>query len=160
MKYFRLLLLPIVLAICCMPVLASEKTVSSNDLITHHSTYENQSVVYEGEVIGDIMQRGDNCWINVLNEGMTVGIWMPSKEADKIRITGNYEHQGDMVKIVGRFTNTCGEHGGDFDIHADSITVIKPGYRTHEVIDYPKTITCICLFFISLGFALNVLKKS
>ncbi|MDI6873215.1 MAG: hypothetical protein QME84_02860 [Actinomycetota bacterium] len=34
---------------------------------------------------------------------------------------------GDTVEVRGVFHADCAEHGGDFDIHASSLTVLQPG---------------------------------
>ncbi|MGD9014947.1 MAG: DNA-binding protein, partial [Candidatus Omnitrophota bacterium] len=42
--------------------------VSSTELIENAKSYDGQQVVYEGEVIGEVMHRRDGVWVNI-NDG-------------------------------------------------------------------------------------------
>ena len=98
-------------------------------LRTHNSS---QEVVYEGEAIGEIMQREDGAWINVYDDATCIGVWMTKEMAAIIRYTGSYKTQGDIIRIEGVFNKACPEHGGDLDIHATSLRTIKPGWVKQE----------------------------
>jgi len=40
---------------------------------------------------------------------------------------GSYVATGDRLRVVGTFHRACVEHGGDLDIHADSVEVLQGG---------------------------------
>ena len=63
---FYFLLLP-----CCY-----SQPLSSTELINNAKSYDGKTVVYEGEVIGDIMVRGAFAWINVNDGKNAIGIWL------------------------------------------------------------------------------------
>ncbi|MBE3090684.1 MAG: DNA-binding protein, partial [Actinobacteria bacterium] len=88
-------------------------SISSNELIENAIKYDKQIVVYSGEVIGDIMKRGDNAWINVSDSNNAIGVWLPYSETKIIKYAGRYDYKGDTVKIEGIFNKACTEHGGD-----------------------------------------------
>jgi aspartyl/asparaginyl-tRNA synthetase len=109
------------------------QSISSTELINNAKSYDGNTVVYKGEVIGDIMLRGEYAWINVNDEKNAIGIWIKKELIKDILCAGSYNSRGDMVEITGKFNRSCIEHGGDLDIHAQSITKISAGSK----ITYP-----------------------
>lgn len=106
---------------------AADESVSSNDLIDHAKDYDETNVVYEGEVVGDILYRGDHAWLAVYDGSNTIGCYVSAEDAKQISIVGGYGKRGDTVRIEGVFHRACAEHGGDLDIHAETVTVLSPG---------------------------------
>ena len=101
--------------------------ISSQELIEQGKAYDNRFVEYQGEVIGDIMNRGEYTWINVNDGSNAIGIWINSLEAKKISYSGTYKFTGDIVNIQGTFHRACSEHGGDLDIHASKLEIVERG---------------------------------
>jgi len=116
-------------------------------------------VIYSGEVIGDIMKRGEYAWINVSDENNAIGIWVPYVETEKIKYTGKYRYKGDIVRISGVFNRACPEHGGDLDIHAKSIEIIEKGYEIKRNINFYGLIAGIVLFIIALSLNISIYRK-
>jgi len=134
--------------------------VSSADLISEAGQYDNKLVIFEGEVIGDIMKRGDYAWINVFDGVNAIGIWVGSKLAGEIRYTGSYKSKGDAVEVAGIFHRACPEHGGDLDIHAQALRRTAPGRNTQEKINPAKIIQALILLgFVGLIWILTLLKR-
>jgi hypothetical protein len=103
------------------------QVIPSADLISRSKDFDDISLEYSGEVIGDVMQRGEYAWINV-NDGVNaIGIWIPASMANNIKATGDFKHTGDRVQITGIFHRVCGEHGGDLDIHAKELRIVQSG---------------------------------
>jgi len=121
------------------------QAISGNDLIENAHKYDGQRVTFQGEAIGDIMPRGDYAWVNVNDGERAIGIWTKKSLADKITHTGSYRFTGDIVKIVGTFHRACPQHGGDLDIHADEISVLKIGERIAHPIVWSKIPIVIAL---------------
>jgi hypothetical protein len=115
------------------PRLVLAAPVSSTDLLGYGSKYQGKLIKFEGEVVGDLMKRGEYTWVPVSDGLNTIGIWAPSSYAEKIKYTGSYRYRGDMVVISGIFHETCPQHGGELDIHAKSLEIKQRGYR----ISYP-----------------------
>ena len=121
--------------------------ISSTDLINNAKQYDGKIVNYEGEVIGDVMVRGENAWVNLNDTKNAIGIWLPAKTTKEISYTGNYKTKGDIIKVEGIFHRSCIEHGGDLDIHAKNITIVKKGYKIEETIS-PVKIKIVMAFLI------------
>jgi len=105
---------------------------SSTELINHAKDYDGKTVVYSGEVIGEVMARGEFAWVNVNDGNNAIGIWLKKDLTKDIFYAGSYQTQGDGVEIVGIFHRACQEHGGDLDIHAQSLKKIHSGSKTLE----------------------------
>ncbi len=106
---------------------AQPVSVSSTELLNNARQYDANSVVYKGEVIGDVMVRGDFAWVNVNDGNNAIGVWLSRELADKIKFTGSYHNIGDRLEITGTFHRNCTQHGGDMDIHAQDMRIIQPG---------------------------------
>jgi hypothetical protein len=108
------------------------ETVSSTELINKAKDYDGKTVVYQGEVIGEVMARGEYAWVN-LNDGKNaLGIWIRKDLVGQIANTGSYKVIGDTVEVTGVFHRSCLAHGGDLDIHAESLRLIENGNRVRQ----------------------------
>jgi hypothetical protein len=101
---------------------------SSTEIIEQAKDLNGKTIVYQGEIIGDIMQRDDHLWINVSDGINAIGVWLTVAQASGLSMAGRYGTRGDIVEITGLFSHACPEHGGDYDIHAQSVQKIKAGY--------------------------------
>lgn len=133
--YKKALLLIIALLLFLLPAvaLAEGESVGSNELIDRAKDYDGTTVVYEGEVVGDILYRGDFAWLAVFDGSNTIGVYATAEQASKIAIVGGYGKRGDTVRVAGVFHRACAQHGGDMDIHAESLGVLATG----EVVQMP-----------------------
>lgn len=124
----------------------AEEAVTSSELINNAKQYDGKAVMYTGEVIGDVMVRGKFAWINV-NDGVNaIGIWSNKDLVEDIIYVGNYKTRGDTVEIKGIFHRACLEHGGDLDIHIESLRKINSGEAVKEKTDIAKKNTALILF--------------
>ncbi len=159
------------MALLPQSLLASEP-VSSSELVENFKKYDGQEVVYRGEVVGDVIKRESYVWLNVnddsyssksipdggrlsgYNSGQSV--WAPYDEAKKITYTGSYSFQGDVVEVKGVFNAVCPEHGGEMDIHASSLKILKTGREIKHQIPRSKILALVILALIL--FLLAALK--
>lgn len=114
------------------------QSISSAELINNAKLYDGKVVSYEGEVIGDIMKRGDYAWINVNDGKNAIGIWINSGLVKDIGYTGSYKSVGDGIEVTGVFRRVCPEHGGDLDIHAQSMRKTGAGRYLQEKVNVDK----------------------
>jgi len=138
------------------------EVVTTQELIDDMARYDGQEVTITGEVVGDLMRRGDFGWITVnddpysiksIEEGgshkgvsnVGIGIWAPLSELDDIQILGSYKNKGDIVRVTGTFNRVCHEHGGDTDIHASSVMVLQQGYAISHPFDYRLLVVVLIL---------------
>jgi len=112
--------------------------VSSTELINNTRLYDGKTVVYAGEVIGDVMVRGKNLWVNLSDNKNAVGIWADISFAKEISYKGSYKSKGDWFEITGIFHRACSEHNGDLDIHALTWRKIRQGGIVQEKPDIEK----------------------
>jgi hypothetical protein len=136
MRYTGVIVFAIAFFAFRAPCLA--QTVSSAELISHAKDFDNTTVVYSGEVIGDVMARGDHAWINVNDGANAVGVWITAVMSGEIRNSGDFKHRGDKVEVTGVFNRVCGQHGGDLDIHGQSMLIVAPGAPTMCGVDKVK----------------------
>ncbi len=122
--------------------------ISSVELINNAKDYDSNPVVYQGEVIGDIMLRGEYAWINVNDGKNAIGIWIKKALIKDILYTGSYKEKGDLLEIAGKFNRSCLEHGGDLDIHARSINKISSGSKIPHSVNKKQINLILGLFGI------------
>jgi len=133
--------------------------ISSAELINNAKQYDGKTVVYEGEVIGDIMVRGDYAWINVNDGQNAIGIWMSKNLVKDILYIGSYKSKGDWVEITGIFQRACLQHGGDLDIHAQAIRKVRQGRHVLERLNMGKrNLVFVLLGVLCLVWILKQLK--
>jgi hypothetical protein len=60
--------------------------------------------------------------------------------ASRIALFGDYTRHGDVVEVTGIFHAACPLHGGDMDIHADSLRIMRGGYEVAWPIDRSRLI--------------------
>jgi hypothetical protein len=143
----------LLLALLVVPAVAAEVPIPKNDpsstqLVEKNKQYNGTTVTFTGEAIGEVMVRGDYAWIHLnddsyeernVEEGAKLGgynsgmaVWVPSALAKQIDTYGDYKHEGSIVQITGTFNAACKEHGGDMDIHATTVTMIRPGHLVDD----------------------------
>lgn len=152
-----MLLFIIVLVLSTSRVYAQD--VNSTDLIEKAQEFDGKEVTYTGEVIGDIMKRGSYAWINVFDGNNAVGIWAPLEETRKVSYTGSYNYKGDTVKVIGVFNRACPEHGGDFDIHTDTVQVLEKGNKVIRSVEASKKYTAVGLLVVSVILVFVMMKR-
>jgi len=103
------------------------RVVSCKDLIDHGRDYDGKEILFEGEAIGDPMRRGDHAWVNLLDSSGAMGAWMPASDLALFAHYGSYREKGDLVRLRGVFHRACPDHGGDMDIHVESVERLEPG---------------------------------
>ena len=115
--------LAVVLLLFMVPPASAE---SGKELVENSRSFDGNIVTFRGEVVG-VLMRGDSAWVNVLDNGVAIGVWCRADYAKKVSIVGDYTHIGDTVEVAGTFHFACTEHGGDLDIHAENFTVLVNG---------------------------------
>ncbi len=138
---------------------AESSVVSSTDLINNASALDGQTVVYTGEVIGDIMQRGDHTWLNLSDGSNAIGIWAATDQLGSIAIPGRYDQVGDTVQVTGIFHRACRDHGGDMDIHAVQLQLIQQGHTITHPLSSVRLILAVVTAVIGAGIVIRLQRK-
>jgi hypothetical protein len=166
------LVLVALITFAASPAFAAEVTIPKNDpssgqLVEKPKVYNGTTVTFTGEAIGEVMARGDYAWIHLnddaymesnVEEGAKLGgynsgmaIWVPTALTKAVDTYGDYKHEGSIVQISGTFNAACKEHGGDMDIHATSLKLIRPGHEVVDPIAPWKVLLAIGLVLLAAG---------
>lgn len=155
----RIILVMFIVA-AAMCGLGFAQSISSAELINKAKLYDGKPVTYEGEVIGDMMKRGEFAWINVNDGQNAIGIWADSALLKEIAYAGSYKSSGDKIRVTGVFHRACAEHGGDLDIHASGLQKISSGRLIQEKISAgKKELALILLGLLGVVWILSLLKR-
>lgn len=107
--------------------LAAAAPLPLNHLVEQARELDGREVTVQGEAVGEVMLRGAYGWVN-LNDGTnTVGVWAPAPLLRRIEHTGRYGWTGDTVRVTGTFFRMDPAHGGELDIHARTLEIVRPG---------------------------------
>jgi len=128
----------------------SEK-VLLNDLIEDSKRMDQKKVVVTGEVIGEELERGEYSWININDGTNAIGIWVSKNQIKQIKYYGGYHAVGDRISVEGVFHRGCKIHGGDVDIHAEQVKIIKKGHAVVYSIAKEKIIAAIGISLLAVG---------
>jgi hypothetical protein len=135
------------------------QAVSSEELIKHAKDFDGKPVVFRGEAIGDVMVRRENAWINVNDGQNAMGIWLNADIAKDINYTGGFKHAGDILEITGEFHHVCLSHGGDMDIHGQTLKIITPGQSKNITVSaFKKEWALRLLGVLAVVWILSLLK--
>lgn len=138
---------------------ASAEDVGSTDMIEMASQYDGKTVSYGGEVVGDILYRGDYAWVGISDGANTVSVYLPADEAKKIAYVGGYRIVGDTVQINGVFHRACPEHGGDLDIHASTVDIVQAGHTVEDDPSVALTAAAGVFFTFAVGGIILVIRR-
>jgi len=146
--------------LCACPVLAFGEEVGSTDLIERAQSYDGREVIFSGEAIGDILDAGDHVWLNVSDGVNAVGVWVERDLASEIQVAGRYDRRGDAIRVTGAFYRACPDHGGDFDIHAKTVTLVQRGVPVTYDVHQWKVWLAILLTLGAAGCTILVLARA
>lgn len=134
------------------------ESFTSKQLIDGANYFNDGKVRYKGEAVTAIMNRGSHSWVNLNDGANAIGIWCETKSLKDVRYIGDYKNKGDVLEVEGVFHRACPMHGGELDIHADSVKIVSVGHVTAE--RFPvKRIRVAAAFFILTLLAIIILIK-
>jgi len=145
--YYRLVIFTMMLLLGSVSLASA---LTSDVLIEEAQALDGKTIVYEGEVIHDIMHRGDHAWANISDGRNTIGVWCRSALLSDVTLCGGYMRKGDTVRVEGVFHRACDEHAGELDIHAARVTILKPGSRVSEKLEKKNLYRALAFFLATL----------
>ncbi len=135
------------------------------DLAQADSYYEGQTVLVQGEVVGDRINdemQPDNCWVTLQDDDSTnpsvVSVFMTTEQAKNIDTYGSYGVTGTMLQVRGTFHLDCREHQGMSDIHVEEVSALAAGSENKPGVD-PKLFG-LGIVSVLAGLALLALYQS
>ncbi|MBN2247895.1 MAG: hypothetical protein JW733_04280 [Coriobacteriia bacterium] len=164
----RSLFMLLIVAVCAgFSSAAAAADVSSTVLIEEPAVWDGRVVTFTGEAVGEAMVRGDEVWLHLnddayaggsiasgaLPQGYNSGlaVVVDAEDARVVTVFGDYRHQGDVVEVSGVFNAACPEHGGDMDVHATGIRVVREG----AVLDHAPGTSSFVLLGIAFAAAVT-----
>ena len=127
-------LLVVVVCLALAPAVAGAaegRLLSPADVVAIDRARDGDVIRLSGEAIGEDLRAGaTHRWVNVLREGVAIGVWMTDADAAKVDAYGDHHHSGDFLEVVGTVNIGCEQHGGEFDVHAESVKVLLEGAPT------------------------------
>lgn len=139
----KLTVMLLVVAMIALPARGIAAEVSTRTsaaaLASAASGLDGESVTLEGEVVSEALNGGEgHVWVNVLSDGVAIGVWAPEAFAADLEVFGDWGHTGDRVKVTGVLNEACDAHGGDLDVHATSITLLERGTERQHPVSFWK----------------------
>jgi hypothetical protein len=150
--------------------------VDSTTLVEDAKEWDGRTVTFTGEAVGESMRRGATAWIHLnddaygLAEGPArqlvgfnsgIGVLVDAGMAARIGIFGDYGHHGDVVEVTGVFHAACPAHGGDLDIHADSLRVVRAGHPVRHRVSSRRLLAAgvLCALTAALLIVHTILRR-
>ncbi|MBN2167867.1 MAG: hypothetical protein JW738_01375 [Actinobacteria bacterium] len=150
--------------------------VSSTELIENAGDYNETRVVYSGEVVGQVLKRGDNAWITVNDDHYSIrhrreyqelkggnsgiNIYCKYELVKDIQFVGSYETQGDNIRVEGVFYKSSPEHGGDLMIEAESLEIVRQGHKVRGKSIVVELIVTLVMGLVALSLGILWWKTS
>lgn len=144
-----------------------EEPLFSVELVEDPGRYDGEIIEFTGEAIGEAMRRGDMAWLHLnddayatfaFDEGAPLSgynsghaVWVSAGLAERVVLFGDNRHRGDLVRVRGVFNAACVEHGGDMDIHADTLEVVGSGAVVGDPVAPGKVRWALALSVAALG---------
>jgi len=132
--------------------------LTSDQIINQAKEMDGKPIQYEGEIIGDVLSRGEFAWLSISDGANALSVYLPMSEIPENPVIGRYATRGDLVTITGIFHRACSEHGGDMDIHGLSLELKEAGF-TIPVRTSGKFITLTGMVSIFATSGLMYVKK-
>jgi hypothetical protein len=146
--------------IFCMAGPCFAETTTIKYAIENGVKLDGKKIAVEGEAIGHLMQRGEFAWLNINDTTEGIGVWASYADLTQIRNLGKHAVTGDWIRIYGAFNNRCPAHGGDTDIHAASLVLVKKGGPRNFPYDQRKASVVILLIgVLACLYIIKILKR-
>ncbi len=139
-------------------VYAEGRPVSSIELIRDANILDGNVLTYKGEIVAAIMNRGDHSWVNLSDGYHAIGIWCETSSLSDVRTLGNYKNEGDILEVTGVFHRACPAHGGELDIHAETLRIEARGFPVEERVSM-RRVNISIVFFIMVLLSVFLLRK-
>ncbi len=147
--------------------------VDSVTLVENANAWNGRVITFTGEAVGELMVRGDMAWVHVnddayktrnLEEGGPLSgfnsgqaVWISAAQTRAVGSYGDYTRAGDLIAVAGVFHAACREHGGDMDIHATSLAVLRAGRAVAHPLKPVRLLAALVLLLAAGG--LFVLRR-
>lgn len=127
--------------------------ISSTIAVECPDVFDTRTVVFVGEVAGDVLRRGRGAWLQVNDDGYGLGagplaatgqpadtnagiaVWVPDLEGLDL-LPGRADRRGTVVQFTGEFLRADPADGGGTSIRASDTRPLAPGERLPPPTDW------------------------
>jgi hypothetical protein len=141
------------------PAVVFGAAYSSKALIDNAKVLDGKKVVYRGEAVTAIMKRGEYAWVNVNDGDNAIGIWCKGYKLAPVQYLGGYKFTGDTLEVEGMFNRACSMHGGELDIHANKIRILKTGSAVSDSANLRKLALAVVLLLATIAVTVIFRKR-
>lgn len=132
-------------------------------------------VRYVGEVVGDVLERGDGAWVLMNDDGYGLetgplpahdryqgtntglSVWLPRRAVDPSQVTpGRPDRRGDVLLISGSIHRTDPADGGGLTLRAVTAEVVAPAREAPQPIHGRQAALAVLLALAAGALALYV----
>jgi hypothetical protein len=128
----------------------SPQPVTLNQLVEEGAKYDGKTVIVTGEALVELLERGEDAWVNINDGTNAMGVFMPLEDAKKIKTFGEYHTVGDKIEIEAVFNRSCKVHGGDMELHFIKYKNMTPGQDRVTQINKQNLLLAIGLTAITI----------
>lgn len=146
--------------------------VTSSRVVECPEAFDGQVVTYIGEVIGDVLRRGDGAWVLMndddyalevgplsshgefrgYNSGLSV--WLEGDLPDLVTHPGGPHWRGDVLQVQGVVHRTDPADGGGLTIRASRARVLAEAVPLSRPLNLPQAIAAGVLTLAAIGLVL------
>ncbi len=150
MKIFKVIIFFLTLFVLDIPAYA--ESVSLGNLINQPDKYDQKTITFEAEVIGEPLSTQSGNWFNVTCGSYHIGIFFKDKDLiNQLKYWGSYRQRGDIVQVKGVFYKNCPAHSQS-GVHLISLELVKRGMD----VSYPISSGKIKFAFLSFVICLTM----
>lgn len=123
---------------------------------------DGDAVRFSGEAIGEALKAQTGYrWVNVLDKGVAIGVVVPEVLTDGIEGYGEWAATGSTVEVVGVYNVACERHGGDLDVHATELSVVRGPLPREHPVNPAKALVAVVMLAVSavLGVRFRALRR-
>ncbi len=153
---------------------AADRTTSTA-VLACPGAYDGRTVVYVGEVVGDLLPRDGGAWVLInddpyalevgplprhsarrgTNQGLSV--WLPEGTLDRIGALGRPGQRGDVVAVTGVVRRVDRAAGGALTLRAEELEVLAPAVRRDDPLE-PSQLA-LALGLVGVAGVLETLRR-
>lgn len=143
--------------------------VTSTQVLGCPAAFDGRSVVFTGELVGDLLARDGGAWVLVndddyalevgplpahrdrrgTNSGLSV--WLPDRLHGLVTGLGGPGRRGDLVRVEGVVRRADPDDGGGLTLRADTLQVLAPSVRVHEPFDVAQAWSAAAALALAAG---------
>lgn len=143
--------------------------ITSSRVLECPDAFDGQVVTYIGEVIGDVLHRGDGAWVLMnddayalevgplashgefrgYNSGLSV--WLDGDLAQLVEQPGGPDWRGDVLQVQGVVHRTDPRDGGGLTLRATEGQVLAPAVALSHPLNRPQAVAAVVLSVVALA---------